>query len=387
MKNLLFINGHMNPGGAEKSLLDILKHLDYSQYHVELLLLEELGSYASEIPKEVEIRLFDLHNTYGSVINSVKRCIEQKDWGNLWVRLVFLSTRFGGIDKIKWAAKTIVGTKIYDCVIAFRPGIATSLAAYAVHTKKRITWWHHGEINLNEDQQKEYELECREMDCVIAVSNGCAKMLTEHFTTLKDKIIVIPNMIDIDQLLDKADAYVPFEKQCGVCNIVTVSNLSPEKHIENVIAAAKVFAKQGKRFRWFVVGDGVQKIKLEEQVKKNALAEYVFFVGSKENPYPYMKRADMVAHTSYVESQCLVVLEAMALGTPCVVTKSIGTKEFCIDGINCILVEQGLEALIIGIARMWDSLESNQTMILNGKSTVANYGADIVNAKIQKALE
>ena len=33
----------MNPGGAEKSLLDILKHMDYSKYHVELLLLEELG--------------------------------------------------------------------------------------------------------------------------------------------------------------------------------------------------------------------------------------------------------------------------------------------------------------------------------------------------------
>ena len=63
MKKLLFINGHMNPGGAEKSLLDILKHIDYSKYHVELLLLEEFGDYTDEIPKEVEVRLFDLHNT------------------------------------------------------------------------------------------------------------------------------------------------------------------------------------------------------------------------------------------------------------------------------------------------------------------------------------
>ena len=53
----------MNPGGAEKSLLDILKHIDYSKYHVELLLLEEFGDYTDEIPKEVEVRLFDLHNT------------------------------------------------------------------------------------------------------------------------------------------------------------------------------------------------------------------------------------------------------------------------------------------------------------------------------------
>ena len=43
MKKLLFINGHLNTGGVEKSLLDILQHIDYSQYHVDLLLLEGRG--------------------------------------------------------------------------------------------------------------------------------------------------------------------------------------------------------------------------------------------------------------------------------------------------------------------------------------------------------
>ena len=51
MKKLLFINGHLITGGVEKSLLDILKHLDYEKFEVDLLLLEELGDYASEIPE------------------------------------------------------------------------------------------------------------------------------------------------------------------------------------------------------------------------------------------------------------------------------------------------------------------------------------------------
>ena len=38
MKHILFINGHLNAGGVERSLADILKHMDYTKYAVERLL-------------------------------------------------------------------------------------------------------------------------------------------------------------------------------------------------------------------------------------------------------------------------------------------------------------------------------------------------------------
>lgn len=64
----------------------------------------------------------------------------------------------------------------------------------------------------------------------------------------------------------------------------------------------------------------------------------------KEN-LPYMKYADLFVHPSYVESQGLTVLEAMALGIPCVVTKSLGPCEFIEDGVNGLLTEQSPESL------------------------------------------
>ncbi len=67
--------------------------------------------------------------------------------------------------------------------------------------------------------------------------------------------------------------------------------------------------------------------------------------GSKPNPYPYMKNADLFVHPSYVESQGLTILEAMALGVPCVVTKSRGPCEFIEDGVNALLTEQTPESL------------------------------------------
>ena len=50
-KKILFVNGHLNVGGIEKSLTDLLNHLDYHKYKVDLLLLEEKGDYLPQIPK------------------------------------------------------------------------------------------------------------------------------------------------------------------------------------------------------------------------------------------------------------------------------------------------------------------------------------------------
>ena len=110
MKKLLFMNGHLNPGGVEKSLLDILRNLDYSKYEVELLLLEELGSYADLLPKEVSVRLVDLHGTYGALGSCMARCIRQRDWKSLWRRLVFLLSGFLGQRVMCRLKKAIVGT-------------------------------------------------------------------------------------------------------------------------------------------------------------------------------------------------------------------------------------------------------------------------------------
>ena len=52
-QKILFINGHLNAGGVERSLVDILKHMDYTKYAVDLLLLEDTGDYAVELPPEV----------------------------------------------------------------------------------------------------------------------------------------------------------------------------------------------------------------------------------------------------------------------------------------------------------------------------------------------
>ena len=66
-KRLLFVNGHLNVGGVERSLVDLLKYIDYDKYEVDLVLFEELGDYIDEIPANVNVIFYDLTKTYGSL--------------------------------------------------------------------------------------------------------------------------------------------------------------------------------------------------------------------------------------------------------------------------------------------------------------------------------
>lgn len=338
-QKILFINGHLNAGGVERSLVDILKHMDYTKYAVDLLLLEDTGDYAVELPPEVHVLFRDLHNTYGGFALSVRRCIAARDWMCLRLRTLFLLRKFLGSRALKSAATLLLGEHHYDCVIGFRPGICADLAGYSVKAKRRITWWHHGEFYVD---RVAYGAMCSRMDAVAVVSRACREMLQDHLPELADKLICVPNMLDASAILQKVE-HTPYAKN-DLC-IVSVGRFAPEKHFENIVPAAKALQAMNLAFMWLIVGDGSERARVEMLITENGLKDYVILEGSKTNPYPYMKYADLFVHPSYIESQGLTVLEAMALGVPCVVTKSRGPCEFIVDGVNGLLTEQSPESL------------------------------------------
>lgn len=361
MRKVLFINGHLNTGGVERSLVDVLKHMDYEKYAVDLLLLEDIGDYASELTSEVHVLFRDIHHTYGSFASSIRRCIAAHDWMCLRLRFLFLLRKFFGACALKRAATILLGKHHYDCVIGFRPGICSDLAAYSVQTDRKITWWHHGEFNVD---RAAYGDMCSRMDAVAVVSQSCKEMLQWQLPELSDNLICIPNMLDAEAIGQKATTS-PYTGDA--LHIVSVGRLAPEKHFENIIPTAKALREMGIDFTWHIVGEGSERSKLEALIAENDLKDHVILDGSKTNPYPYMKYADLFVHPSYVESQGLTVLEAMALGVPCVVTKSRGPCEFIEDGVNGLLTEQSPESLTEKVLAILNDKELYQRIKKNTK--------------------
>ena len=360
-KRILFINGHLNAGGVERSLVDVLKHMDYKKYAVDLLLLEDTGDYASELPPEVNVLFRDIHHTYGGVASSIWQCIAAHDWMCLRLRFLFLLNKIFGAHALKSAATVLLGKHHYACVVGFRSGICSDLAAYSVQADRKITWWHHGEFNVN---RVAYGDMCSKMDAVAVVSQSCKDMLQGQLPELADKLVCIPNMLDAEVIGRKA-ADSPYTSDA--LHIVSVGRLAPEKHFENIIPAAKALRETGTDFTWHIVGDGSEHARLESLIAENDLKDHVMLEGSKANPYSYMKYADLFVHPSYVESQGLTVLEAMALDIPCVVTKSLGPCEFIEDGVNGLLTEQSPESLTEKVLAILNDKELYQQIKENTK--------------------
>ena len=252
-KRILFINGHLNAGGVERSLVDVLKHMDYKKYAVDLLLLEDTGDYASELPPEVNVLFRDIHHTYGGVASSIWQCIAAHDWMCLRLRFLFLLNKIFGAHALKSAATVLLGKHHYACVVGFRSGICSDLAAYSVQADRKITWWHHGEFNVN---RVAYGDMCSKMDAVAVVSQSCKDMLQGQLPELADKLVCIPNMLDAEVIGRKA-ADSPYTSDA--LHIVSVGRLAPEKHFENIIPAAKALRETGTDFTWHIVGDGSEQ--------------------------------------------------------------------------------------------------------------------------------
>lgn len=382
--DILFVNGHLNVGGVERSLIDTLKHLDYDKFNVDLLLLEDLGNYACEVPKQVNIILKDTRAAYGPIIRTLLGNLAKRDWFSLKFRIATLVIRLLGDVGYKWLATLLVGGKNYDIAIAYRVGISADIVAHSITANKKLCWWHHGSIKPNDDLgQLSY------FTNIVAVSQGVKDMLIEQRATLSNKITVIPNMVDVEQICRMGDSEVDPYSDDGSLKFITVGRIVVEKHIENVVEAAVRLRADGRlKFKWYVVGDGELYDDIAKRISEANIEEQVILCGRLANPYPYIKYADMMIHTSHIESQGLVIQEAMALGTPCVVTRSVGPSEFIIDGENGVMVEPTVDSLIDGIYRLAEDTALQAKIIANGRATLTQgFTPQVVIEKIEKIIE
>ncbi|MDQ3986524.1 MAG: glycosyltransferase [Actinomycetota bacterium] len=147
---------------------------------------------------------------------------------------------------------------------------------------------------------------------------------------------VIPNPLDANMIREMADEDV------GLLShplVVSVGRLAPQKNHSLLIEAfARVTQKVDAHL--ILVGDGPLRSSLEKEVAGRALSDRVSFVGEVDNPYPFLKAADVFALSSKVEGFPLSLLEALALGRPVVATRaSNGPIEILERGRSGVLVD------------------------------------------------
>ncbi|CAN5743657.1 N/A [soil metagenome] len=133
----------------------------------------------------------------------------------------------------------------------------------------------------------------------------------------------------------------------------TVGNLTAKKDHRTLLAAVERLAVSEPRVRLVVVGSGPLDGEVRAEAARRGLADRVQFTGSRADVAELLTAFDAYALSSRYEGLSIGLLEAMATGLACVVTRVGGNPEVVTDGVEGWLVEPGdSQALAAALGRL-----------------------------------
>ena len=227
-----------------------------------------------------------------------------------------------------------------------------------------------------------YTLGYGKVDVLICQTDYMREQLIEALPYLKSKTVTIPNPIDFD-LIKKQEAFALAEDELGEY-IVSAGRLIPEKGFDLLIKAFKeVLVNSPKEIKLLILGEGIERKKLENTIIEEDLEGKVILKGFVNNVYPYFKHAKLCVVSSRVEGFPNVLLQMMSQND-CVVST------LCAGGIDEIpglfTCEADNENQLFVTIKEALELEKNQTRhlfdVFLSERTIAK-----TVAKIEKQLD
>jgi glycosyltransferase involved in cell wall biosynthesis len=357
MKVLFFIID-MKLGGTEKSLLNLLRELP-NTYKVDVLLLKKQGILLKELPKHINIIEIE-HNEeinnfiQKSPLNSLKQFLLR---GNI---LKFIYGLFNYIN-YKITGNYGVNYKTinsympvlnieYDIAVAYA-GPHDFISYYVVNKVKasrRIQWIHFDVskvISLTAFGDKYYQY----FDKIFCVSENAKLIFDKKFPKCRNKTSVFKNIVSKSILEKSALVGETFTDDYDGLKILTLGRLSEEKGQQLIPSVVHRLKKEKFKFKWYLIGDGNLKDDILSQIEELDLKDNLIVLGSKINPYRFVKDCDIYVQTSFHEGYCLTVHEAKILEKPVVMTNVASANNLIVHGEDGLIVEISEDGLYKGV--------------------------------------
>ena len=370
-KVTLFINS-LTSGGAERVLTVIVTELIAQNIAVDLLCIEKENAYV--LPKEVTI-------TYLSNLNKHDSSLK---------KLLYLPYLALKLKKyIKKNQTTLVQSHIYRANF-------TNVLAKLFGAKHQVQLVEVTSINnLKEGSFSKkinymlIKLLYRHADLVIFKAQRMKEEFLKNIPKIQ-KYIVINNPYDIDRITTMSKEEVKdFTFQKDKQYIISVGRLSSEKRFITLI---KVLKKLKQNIELILIGEGEEREHLETYAHAHKLEERVHLLGKKENPFTYLKQANLFVLASEGEGFPNVIVEAMICATPVVSSDCIsGPREILAPNTDInFQLETDIELAHNGILYPVDNEESLLCAIelmLNDRKKQKEYIANALEKSQEYTLQ
>lgn len=364
-KKIMFFIYRLSYGGAARTMMNIVNHLDREKFEPILVTLDFTFEYEQFVKDDVTFIKLNTKRLR-SAIRPLAKLIKQEQPDVLFSTIPNYNT-------IAILAKLLSRTKTK---------VVVREAAY-----------------LGGSIKENIKLRCYGMlykfaDKVVALSQGVKENVVKRYRINPKKITVIYNPVDLDyiekamlQPLSKGNQAL-FKGHDKI--IVSIGRLVKEKdHATLLRAFQRVHTQISSKL--VILGEGKLDSFLKSLAKQLQIEEQVYFIGFQENPYAFLKQADVFVLTSTTEGFGHVLVEAMATETPIVSTRCApGGEEVLQNGKYGKICDVGNDkAISENIINVLNANERNRMELIRlGKERAQTFSVkQIVNQYEQLFLE
>lgn len=367
MKKVLFVINTLGGAGAEKALLELLRKFTPDQYEIDLYVLLEQGELISQVPEYVNV--LNRKYTAESVLSTEgKKELNRKVFkrlfihGALFKNIPYLIRNTAAMirrkkiyaDKLLWRVMSDSGMKLdknYDMAVAYLEGGSTYFVHDHVRAEKKFTFLH---VDYQyAGYSRELDRDCYlDFDRIFTVSGEVKTIFDRVYPECRDRTFVFHNLIDREKIRKKAELPGGFSDTYDGKRILTVGRLTAQKAYEVAVDAMKLLKDEGIKARWYVLGEGELRNKLQQKIDNFGLKEDFLLLGAVENPYPYYKQCDLYVHATRFEGKSIAIQEAQVLGCALLVSDCSGNREQVENGTDGVLCQLSPEEISRNIAEL-----------------------------------
>jgi L-malate glycosyltransferase len=318
-RHILFLFDQLRSldGGAENSLLRIVRLLPRDRYRASIATFWKPSDDSFLRQFKCPVHIFPLQRTYGPaalrVALKLRKLIRSE-------KVSIVQTFFATSDLWAGPISKLSGAPV---LISSRRDMGFQLTAKH-HLAYRLTGGFFNQVQTVSDAVRDYTI--------------------RHHWMPAEKVISIPNGVDMDRI------GVPHDRQYlrtayGVEEashvIVEVATVTPVKGVDVLVRTAAVVCRQYPRAMFLVAGFIPKQPYFREMqalIESLGLARNFRFLGHCDNVVPLLQLSDVFCHLSRSDGLSNALLEAMACGLPCVVSRVGGNPEVVEEGRNGFLV-------------------------------------------------